>query len=278
MHLGSTEEAGHQPEWARPAAADIPEISSPKQTAAKTTPYKVASGPTESKTQARGAPTTGGAPTAQPVLGKVCVLLSSEKQIALSSESGGDEYTAEAGLSVSSLLSIHRAVRNSGYTLAFVTPSGAPPPMASCGSLEDLGSCLLGEKDVDTSELLQLLQQSQQLRKVAAAGAEDYSCLLLPHHLGAAVDLLKSSSTSVLLRLFVAAQKPVGVVGYGGFCLCSKRPSASEDIRACFFLLGDIGIFKQSNLLPLSAFFVGILLHQYSCRCQGSFSHVLYLI
>ncbi|OEH77036.1 hypothetical protein cyc_04268 [Cyclospora cayetanensis] len=156
--------------------------------------------------------------------GKVCVLLSSESQFSRTSETG-EEFVAEAGVSLFSLLSMHRAARSCGYTLEFVTPSGEPPPVASFSSLEEVRLLLLKEKEEGSDFLIQRLQQTQVLRKAAAT---DYCCLLLPHHLGAAVDLYNSSNTGALIRAFGAKGKPVGVVGYGGFALCAKPLSGCE--------------------------------------------------
>ncbi|XP_026191982.1 uncharacterized protein LOC34620820 [Cyclospora cayetanensis] len=159
--------------------------------------------------------------------GKVCVLLSSESQFSRTSETG-EEFVAEAGVSLFSLLSMHRAARSCGYTLEFVTPSGEPPPVASFSSLEEVRLLLLKEKEEGSDFLIQRLQQTQVLRKAAAT---DYCCLLLPHHLGAAVDLYNSSNTGALIRAFGAKGKPVGVVGYGGFALCAKPLSGrAEDV------------------------------------------------
>ncbi|KAL8431414.1 hypothetical protein ACSSS7_005293 [Eimeria intestinalis] len=161
---------------------------------------------------------------------KICVLLSSEKHLHLYSDAGGTpEYTAEAGASISSLLSIYRAAKSCAYTLGFVTPSGGPPAVASTNSLEETHLLLAQASSAAAAdELLQQLRQPQQLRKVAAADAAEYSCLLLPHHLGAAADIYKSHYTPALIQAFLHAGKPVGAIGYGAFALCAKRIAGAE--------------------------------------------------
>ncbi|KAL8272487.1 hypothetical protein Esti_003610 [Eimeria stiedai] len=161
---------------------------------------------------------------------KICVLLSSDKHLRLCSEAGGGpDYTAEAGASISSLLSIHRAAKSCGYTLGFVTPSGGPPSVASTNSSEEVRALLAQASSAAASdELLQQLQQPQQLRKVAAADAAEYSCLLLPHHLGAAAEIYKSHYTPALIQAFLHAGKPVGAIGYGAFALCAKRVAGAD--------------------------------------------------
>lgn len=162
---------------------------------------------------------------APPAARKVCVLVSSEMHFCSTSQEGEKEFVAEAGVSLASILAMHRASRSCGYTLEFVTPSGSPPPVASFGHLEEVGLLLEKHKEEDAELLMQQLQHPQQLRKAAAA---DYCCLLLPHHLGAAIDLYSSASTGALIKDFGALKKPVGVLGYGGFALCAK-PLAGKD-------------------------------------------------
>ncbi|KAL8450482.1 hypothetical protein Emag_003172 [Eimeria magna] len=187
-------------------------------------------------TAAATAAATGGANAAAPLAEglstarKICILLSSDKHLRLCSEAGGGpEYTAEAGASISSLLSIHSAAKSCGYTLGFVTPSGGSPAVASTNSLEEIRVLLAqASSSADAEELVQQLQQPQQLRKVAAADAAEYSCLLLPHHLGAAADIYKSHYTPALIQAFLHAGKPVGAIGYGAFALCAKRIAGAD--------------------------------------------------
>ena len=160
-----------------------------------------------------------------PATRKVCVLVSSEVHFCSTSQKGEKEFVAEAGVSLSSLLDMHRACRSCGYTLEFVTPSGAPPPVGSFGSLEEVGLLLEKQREADAELLLQQLQHPQQLRK---ASAVDYCCLLLPHHLGAAIDLYSSANTGALIKEFGALKKPVGVLGYGAFALCAKPLSGKD--------------------------------------------------
>lgn len=223
MHLPGPGSFEGPPGWGAPSAVETPETSPPF-------PVPAAAAPPSSQ----GVPVTG-APEGPPPKGKVCVLLSSEGQLSHCSEAGGKEYIAEAGVSLFSLLSIYRAVTSCGYTLEFVTPSGAPPPVASFGSVEEVESCLSKKKEPEKEQLLQLLQQPQQLGKAAAAtGTADYCCLLLPHHLGAAIDLYKSSNTGVLIRSFLAERKPIGALGYGGFALCAKPLTGEKEYALGF--------------------------------------------
>ncbi|CDJ36038.1 uncharacterized protein EMH_0006460 [Eimeria mitis] len=184
---------------------------------------------------------------------KVCVLASSEVHFCSTSQKGEKEFVAEAGVSLASLLAMHRACRSCGYTLEFVTPSGSPPPVASFGSLEEVGLLLSKQREADAEMLLQQLQQTQQLRKATAA---DYCCLLLPHHLGAAIDLYNSTNTGALIKEFGALKKPVGVLGYGAFALCAKPLSGSEGFPLAGRLISTVPLAEEARhpyfgLLPL---------------------------
>ncbi|CDJ62415.1 hypothetical protein, conserved [Eimeria necatrix] len=175
---------------------------------------------------------------------KVCVLLSSEAQFFSTSGKGEREFIADAGVSLFSLLAMHRAAQSSGCALEFVTFSGSPPPVASFGTLEDLRVFLSKEKEECADLLLQQLQRPQQLRKATAA---DYCCLLLPHHLGAAIDLYSSSNTGALIKEFGAMNKPVGAVGYGAFALCAKPLTESESFPLAGRLVSTVPLAEEAR-------------------------------
>ncbi|PFH38051.1 Parkinson disease 7 domain containing 1 family protein [Besnoitia besnoiti] len=168
----------------------------------------------------------------------VLIVLSSEKRLfaqpsatfaAETGASGGRrkslEFLAEAGVSLSSLLSIHSILTASGLSYQLATPSGAPPALCNVDSVADLADAVRARVP---PQLLAQLGKPLALRTVTL---EDFAGLLLPHHLGAAIDLFNSSALGSLVAALTSAaeEKVVCSIGYGGFALAAKRPSSLRD-------------------------------------------------
>lgn len=178
--------------------------------------------------------------------GSVCVLLSSEAHFFRSNtenETGGSgvssrNYVAEAGVSFEALLAAQEAAVSCGYTLSFVTVSGNPPPISSFTDVENLKARLphcSGTSDKHILEqqeaLIHLIQTPQRLR---SASADEFVCLLVPHHLGACLDLMHSASTAAFLEAFRNQNKPIGAIGHGIFAFFAKNKSRSHSGGSTF--------------------------------------------
>ncbi|CBZ56158.1 conserved hypothetical protein [Neospora caninum Liverpool] len=132
------------------------------------------------------------------------------------------EFLAEAGISVTSLLSIHSVLTSSGLGYQIATPAGAQPAICNVDSVADLES--------DSRLPRELLAKLKSPVALRAVKLENVAGLLLPHHLGAAIDLFNSSALgSLLAALSTNQDKFVCSIGYGGFALAAKRPSGLRE-------------------------------------------------
>ncbi|PHJ18442.1 parkinson disease 7 domain containing 1 family protein [Cystoisospora suis] len=149
---------------------------------------------------------------------------------------------ADAGVSLTSLLSIHSIFTTSGVEYQIATPSGSPASIASIDDLSELTnpSSRTKKEEEFPSELLAQLQQPYALRNVKI---ESFDGLLIPHHLGACIDLFNSSSLGSILSSFslhrgktnhatqgTPSQFPpykkfICCIGYGGYALAARKPS-----------------------------------------------------
>ncbi|CEM35444.1 unnamed protein product [Vitrella brassicaformis CCMP3155] len=120
------------------------------------------------------------------------------------------EIETEGGISGSALLGICHQLKEAGFACAISTVAGERPALV----------------DVDLSDekihpdLRSLVDDPLAIIDIRAS---DYCALLIPHHLGAAQDLLNCDVLGDVLAAFLKQHKPICTIGYGTYGLCARQ-------------------------------------------------------